>query len=367
MFLESGMSFERITVLVSAIGGGGHGEQILKALRMADTDYRIIGADNSPLCPQFEMVDVALTLPKADSPDYIDAVLAVCKKYDVAAVFHGCEPELKALSEARHRFEEAGILLPINPPDVITVCMDKSKTREFLRERGFSTPKTLILDSSEQLDQIDFYPVVIKPIRGGGSFDVFIAQNPRELEILQEYLSASSKHFIVQEYVGSYENEFTVGVLHDLNGNFVNSIAMRRRISGALNMRSVVRNVSDKKELGEWLVISSGVSHGDMGAFPEVTGPCERIAAELGVRGAINVQCRFVDGEVRVFEINPRFSGTTSIRAMMGYNEPDLLLRHHLLGEPYEVRFPYRSGTVIRSLKETLLSDEKIPSWKDVL
>ena len=34
-----------------------------------------------------------------------------------------------------------------------------------------------------------------------------------------------------------------------------------------------------------------------------------------------------------MFEINPRFSGTTSLRAMVGYNEPDVLIRHHVLGE----------------------------------
>jgi len=55
----------------------------------------------------------------------------------------------------------------------------------------------------------------------------------------------------------------------------------------------------------------------------------------------VNVQCRLVDGEVVVFEINPRFSGTTSLRAMVGYNEPDVLFRHHVLGEPIEPHFPY--------------------------
>jgi carbamoyl-phosphate synthase large subunit len=56
-----------------------------------------------------------------------------------------------------------------------------------------------------------------------------------------------------------------------------------------------------------------------------------------------------------VFEINPRFSGTTSIRAMVGYNEPDVLIRRHLLGEDVETRFPYGRGLVLRSLTETLI------------
>jgi carbamoyl-phosphate synthase large subunit len=57
-------------------------------------------------------------------------------------------------------------------------------------------------------------------------------------------------------------------------------------------------------------------------------------------------------GIPKVFEINPRFSGTTSLRAMKGYNEPDCLLRKHLFGEEIKVRFDYGSGLILRSLCE---------------
>ena len=55
------MKSEPRTVLITAIGGGGHGEQILKALKNASaTPYRLIGADASPHCPQFALVDQGL-------------------------------------------------------------------------------------------------------------------------------------------------------------------------------------------------------------------------------------------------------------------------------------------------------------------
>lgn len=48
---------ERLPVLITAIGGGGHGEQILKALRLADNEkYRLIGADAQAECAQSELV-----------------------------------------------------------------------------------------------------------------------------------------------------------------------------------------------------------------------------------------------------------------------------------------------------------------------
>ena len=356
-----------VTVLVTAIGGGGHGEQIVKALRKAPrTRYRIVGGDASPLCPQFAMVDQPVIMPKASEPKYVEAVLALCKKYAVSAVFHGCEPELHALNDARSQFDEAGIFLPINPKPVIDTCMNKERTTRFLAMHGFEHPQTRLLRGQADVDATVRFPVVVKPISGGGSRDCYIAQNRSELELLCEYLHVGDYEFVAQEYVGTFEDEFTVGVLHDMNGSFINSIALHRKLNGALNMRTAVRNRTRRSELGEWLVISSGVSHGQVGRFSEVTEPCERIAAALGARGAINIQCRLVNGVVQVFEINPRFSGTTSMRAMMGYNEPDILIRRHLFGDNIETRFPYREGWVLRSLLETVLSEVPPPSW-DVL
>ena len=58
-----------------------------------------------------------------------------------------------------------------------------------------------------------------------------------------------------------------------------------------------------------------------------------------------------------MFEVNPRFSGTTSLRAMVGYNEPDILIRKHVLGESIEPGWAYGSGIIMRSLHETFIDD----------
>ena len=148
------------------------------------------------------------------------------------------------------------------------------------------------------------------------------------------------------------ESEFTVGILHDLDGRYLNAIALRRELKSALNLRSTAANRTGRTELGRQLAISSGISMGEVGRFPAVTDECRRIAAALDVRGAINIQGRMTAQGFRVFEINPRFSGTTSIRAMMGYNEPDILLRLHLLGEAVAADFSYEEGYVLRGLVE---------------
>jgi carbamoyl-phosphate synthase large subunit len=260
------------------------------------------------------------------------------------------------MSRNRERFEAEGILLPINPHRVIETCMDKVRTAEALGLAGFAPPRYASIHRREDLVGIDFFPVVVKPSRGGGgSANCYIAQTPAQLEALGILLDLDEpdQQFMVQEYTGTPAEEYTVGVLHDLDGCFINSIAVRRILESQLNVRISVPNRTGRHELGDRLVISSGISHGYVGRFPEVTGQCEEIARALGVRGPINIQCRLVEGRVKVFEINPRFSGTTSLRAMMGYNEPDRLLGIHLLGEPIERRFRYREGLILRHLCET--------------
>jgi carbamoyl-phosphate synthase large subunit len=126
-----------------------------------------------------------------------------------------------------------------------------------------------------------------------------------------------------------------------------------------------VPNRTTRQELGERLVISSGFSHGYVERCPDVTEPCESIARALGAAGAINIQCRLVNGDVHVFEINPRLSGTTSLRAMVGYNEPDVLIRRHLLGEDVPARFVYETGRIHRSLMESFVPTEPGRAWKE--
>lgn len=46
----------------------------------------------------------------------------------------------------------------------------------------------------------------------------------------------------------------------------------------------------------------------------------------INSKGPLNIQCRMVDNELYVFEINPRFSGTSPFRTLFGFNEADILV-----------------------------------------
>ncbi len=343
---------ERIRVMVTGVGGGGNGEQLVKALRMSDKNYELIGADITPVSKGLFLVDRKRILPPASDPDYIKTLLQVCKEEGVQVLFTGSEPELKKVSEVQDEIRAAGIFLPMNPHSVIETCMDKSKTMAFLDDNGFAHPSSVTIRSESDFEKITKFPVVIKPsIGGGGSANAYIAQDAEELRLFGAWMLHIYTEFIVQEYVGNAECEYTVGVLSDMEGNLINSIAVKKNIMTALSNRLKIRS----RYTGEMLVLSNGISQGQIGRFPEVTSQCETIAKALGSRSAINIQLRFVEGKCYVFEINPRYSGTSSFRAMVGYNEPDIMIRKYLLGEEIKPHFPYREGYIMRGLDETFM------------
>jgi carbamoyl-phosphate synthase large subunit len=357
---------KKLTVLVTGVGGGGHGLQILKALRMSEMKYKIIGADMSPYSKGLLEADLSILLPPASDSAYIGEVLKVCLKYDVVALFHGSEPELKVMSVNRQTLQSQGLLLPINPSRVIELCMDKVKTLEFLRNSGFYVPNFKKVRTLSDLTEFETLPAVLKPSVGsGGSANTFIAQTEEDLMCFGQHLLSICPEFIVQEYVGRPESEFTVGVLMSMEGEFINSIAVKRNILSSLSNRLKVENRTTNKSLGPVLAISNGISQGEIGRFPEVTQQCEEIAGMLRARGALNIQCRLVGDRVYVFEINPRFSGTTSLRAMAGFNEPDVLIRRHVLHEIIETRFAYRSGVILRGLSEVFVDSQNLPGGSE--
>ena len=350
------MHATKFPVLVTGIGGGGHGEQTLKALKLGQLKYFIVGADANGQCANRHEVDHFEVLPLARDPNYLEQVISLAKRFNCRAVFHGSEAEMMVFARARERLLEEGIYVPVNPPSVMNVCQDKARTTEFLAARGIKVPAFREIRNIVDCADYAVFPAVIKPSVGGGSANVFIVQTKDELALFSEYLLRIHDRFVIQEYVGTPDEEYTVGVLFGADGEFINSIAIRRLINNALTIRTSVPNRSGRQDLGDRLVISTGISQGHVADWKEIRSQCEKIARLLQPRAPINIQCRFVAGEVIPFEINPRFSGTTSLRALAGYNEPDVLVRRDVLGERIEPHFHYHDLLILRGLKESVIS-----------
>jgi len=347
-----------IPVLVTGVGGATQGEQVLRALRAAPTAYHLVATDLLRESLGLALADVACVVPSADDERYVPELLRLCDKHGITALIPASEPELRVVSAARDRFAEGGIFLPINRDEIIRAGDNKFDALDQITAAGARTPVHREITSADQIDAWDDFPCVLKPAFGGsGSANVFIAQSSDELHSLATYLLNVSDRLLIEEYVGDVDSEYTVAVLRDMDGGLIHSIAIQRAILAGISNRIKVPNRTGRTELGETLAISSGISQGRIGDFAELRQACEQLAAGLDSRGPLNIQCRWCDGDMVVFEINPRFSGTTLLRTLAGFNEPDLLIRHHVLGEEIERRFDHAHGVVVRGLSEAFYPD----------
>jgi carbamoyl-phosphate synthase large subunit len=212
------------------------------------------------------------------------------------------------------------------------------------------------------LDELpDGPPWIIKPTQGGGSSAVFIAQDSHELRFFTDYLLEYNYTPLVQTYVGSVDHEYTVGILHSPNGELMGSMVIHRQILSGLSNRFRLPNRTGRSELGSALAVSSGISQGRIVNCPLVQARAEEIADTLGSIGPLNIQGRLVGEDFVPFEINPRFSGTTPMRALAGFNEPELLIRWHLQPDSlWRCRLRIKHGEFARGLAEYFTPSEDV-------
>src|SRR4030042_7195053 len=124
---------EKIPVMVTGVGGGGHVHEIVKALRLAGR-YHIIGGDMVESSFGLFDVDEAYTVPPASDSRYMDILLDICQQRQAKVLIHGSEPELKVISRNRDGVLKAGGLPLINTYEGSERFMDKWATGVFLKE-----------------------------------------------------------------------------------------------------------------------------------------------------------------------------------------------------------------------------------------
>lgn len=335
-------------VLVTGVGGRSVGCQILHALLLLRGKYRIVVTDADAFSFGLYQVNDRYVVPHAHSKDYIPAILEIVKTEKVAAIFPGTEPEGFVLSAQQQIFLPFNCTVIANPAHVVNLCNDKWELHCWLQENGFEVPLTERSDNWRVLVAKTGFPIVGKPtVSSGGSRNVAILKNEEEVcRYLEE--TRTPERIIFQEYLEASDNEYTVGVMISRTGEIIDSIVVHRKLIGLSLGSSRMINNRD-------YTLSTGYSQGFIVRHPVIQECCETLALKLGSRGPLNIQGRLVNGMFKVFEVHPRFSGTTSIRADAGFNEPDVLFRNYLKNERFG-RIDYRTDVAaIRAFQNFLV------------
>jgi carbamoyl-phosphate synthase large subunit len=330
-------------VLIAGIGGASLGTEIQKSLSLCGDKYAIYGTDISAHAYGHFSNGFKKTFT-ISKEKYIENTLEICRQYDIACILPGGEEPLRLLNESFAIFEKYDIKLAINNEKVIRICSDKALTFQVLNELNIDIPKTLQFNDSLNFKELK-YPCIVKPSTGsGGSNFVFFAVDENETKLYCQYLKNNQKNPIIQEYIPEDEGEFTIGVLSLPNSTMIGSIALKRVFDSKLSV--LIK--------GDFGLISSGYSQGLIEDFPEIRKTAEKIAQKVGSTGPLNIQARIRNGQLIPFEINPRFSASTYLRALAGFNEIDIFLDFlfdEKISKPTEIKF----GRYLRSLSETFV------------
>jgi len=341
-----------INILITGVGGRSVGYGILYSLRSLSPKYTIIGTDADSFSFGLYRANSGYVVPTAKSPDYISRLNNIIKNHKVEAVFPGTIPEVEKLSDNRDKIK-VPLIMNLNS-ELIEISKDKLLVYEHLRNLGLNTPETVVPDDVNRLIKSKGFPIIIKPGVGtGASRKVTFIADERELEFIREKYEEENISYIFQEVIGTGEHEYTVGILNDKEGNLIDSIIMHRKLIGlSLNEQRIVD--------GKTYTISTGYSQGFIIKDKEISGYCEKAASILSNIGPLNLQLRVHNGKVYIFEVHPRFSGTTPVRASAGFNEPDILFRNFVLGEKFS-RLNYQYNVAaIRAFEHVLIPDEQM-------
>lgn len=306
---------------------------ILAGLRK-DKDIKIIGTSNEDLCAGYFLVDKAYQVPRYDSEGYLNTFTEILNEENIDYVFPGVDFELPFLASNKETIEsETNAKIIISDSEFIDMSQDKSKTPIMLKRMGLPYPKTWVAETNHP-DCISEYPVVAKPRIGQASRGYQLIKSKHEME---HFISSTSllNKYCFQEYLDG--PEYTCGLLFDSVGKYCDSIIMERQLDQTGT--SIIARIVEQHQIQQFL--------DEFGRQAE------------GAIGSINVQLRLVGGTPYVFEINPRFSGTTSFRVRAGYNDPLRVLLNFAQGTPI-TRTKVKERYYLRYLTEIEVYSEKI-------
>ncbi len=315
-----------MNLLVLGISGNVS-QGILKAIKLSGIDCHIIGACVNLDTAGVLWCDDVISSEYASSERFTSWLSEVCHSRNIDVVLTGVEENLVAIAQnIDHLREGCGSTFVVSPYNRLLIGQDKYLTCKWLEENGFRFPSYVLSndkDGMERLAQSVGYPLIAKPRCGKGSNGVITVANSSQLAEI-----AKLEDYIVQECVGTRDDEYTVGCYMDKRGNSYSPIVMRRWLSNGATWRAEV-------------------VHSDV-----IQNECLNICERLKPYGPLNIQLRLdSDGHVVPFELNVRFSGTTPMRANLGFCDVKAALME-FMGKDISKCFDIKDGSVYRYINE---------------
>ena len=318
-----------VTVGITCIGSG-IGQSVVNALRLSSMQVRTVGFGNDPFEYGALDCDEHHSLPAINDPVYIDLLIEKCLQSGVRLIIPGLDGDVHNLAQNRLVFAEHGIEVITADEKLVSLCRDKERLSNKLNQitdRFLPAYNKHSFQEALQKGKVSF-PCIAKPVDGSGSVGVKLIRHREELKnipetyVCQELLSLRTNDRYYEEFKKTFEegrvpqlSELSLQYVTGRRGEFLGKIATVNRLKHGVPVEIIPIQREDV-----W----------------EAVYPILSFFRRVGLRGPVNIQGRITEEGVRFFEVNPRFTGLTGLRARMGFNEVEACLHSWMGQSPQE-------------------------------
>lgn len=315
---------KHMTIMVSGASGiVGYG--ILRSL--SELDCILIGTTIYDESPADCFSDIVLKAPLTTDKNYLSWLKDTIRTYKIDMIIPAIEADMSLWNEYRTELEKEGTFVLLNNSSLIELCLDKWKFYEKLESSGLRYfIKSSITPSFSTFE----IPFILKPRCGFGSKGIVKVHSYDDYKNYEEEIG---KNLMMQEYVGTDDEEYSISAFFDVESNLKACIALKRKLSkqGYTEMAEVV-------------------------FLDGIKGVLVELAQVFKPIGPTNFQFRKVGECWKLLEINPRISSSTSIRKAFGYNESKMCVDYFLNGQ--EILQPeIKKGKSMRYIEDFIFYD----------
>ncbi|WP_057935977.1 NAD-dependent epimerase/dehydratase family protein [Algoriphagus resistens] len=311
------------TIGISCIGSGV-GESVINSCRLSGLQLKTVGLGTNPFAYGAYACDAFDYTPTIYASDFVDKLIAKCKEHQIDLLIPGRDDEAFIYAKNRERFALENIEILAASEDMISICRDKEKMSRELNPIVDVFVKCYQKDSISELiakGEAE-YPLLAKPRSGFASMGVEIIRNEADLgkisddHIVQELAVPTPDDPNYQLYMNGIAknqnpqvSEISIQLVLSKEGEVIGKMASYNKLNNGVPIEILPY---ENEEI--WAVVDK--------LLP--------VFKEKGLVGPLNIQGRLTKKGLKIFEMNPRFTGITGLRALMGFNEVEACIKSWL-------------------------------------
>jgi hypothetical protein len=311
------------TIGISCIGSGV-GQSVINSLKHSRLPIKTVGLGTNPFAFGAYDCDTYDYTKTIYAPDYIEDLLEKCEKHSIDLLIPGLDDEALIFAQNTERFASVGVKAIYASEKLIALCRDKERMSLVLNPVADVFVKcydknTLKQDIAEGLAE---FPFIAKPRGGFASRGIEILRDMNDLvkitddHIVQELamprLGDPHREYYLKQIAQNKNpqvSEISIQVVYTPEGELMGRMASYNKLNNGVPIE-----VLPYDDPYVWEVVDSFTPH----------------LLELGLAGPLNIQGRLTDRGLKLFEMNPRFTGITGLRALMGFNEVEACVKEWL-------------------------------------